>query len=153
MCTWNAISSRGRLTGSFVHIYFYCCRYQRGLIHGSLKPTNILVADNRQVCIADYGMIEIEPSGNVCSHQYFSPEAWKGVRLSIRSFSIGRLKFMTPLQVISKPSDVFAFAMSSYEVRLFLFNNIQLIQTILDIHVGAPLGGAFQQSYIPACCS
>jgi serine/threonine protein kinase len=35
----------------------------RGVVHGSLKPTNILVADNGQVCIADYGMIEIEPSG------------------------------------------------------------------------------------------
>jgi serine/threonine protein kinase len=70
--------------------------HERGLVHGNLKPTNILIADNGQVCIADYGMIEIEPSGNARSYQYFSPEAWKGV--------------------ISKPSDVFAFAMSSYEV-------------------------------------
>jgi serine/threonine protein kinase len=54
------------------------CRFQRGLIHGSLKPTNILVAENGQACVADYGMIEIKPSTNVCS-RYFSPEAWKGV--------------------------------------------------------------------------
>lgn len=91
MCTGDAIPSRGRLTVSFVHIDPYCYRYQRGLVHGNLKPTNILIADNGQVCIADYGMVEIEPSGNARSHQYFSPEAWKGVGLFIQSFSTDRL--------------------------------------------------------------
>ena len=57
----------------------HCC-YQCGLLHGSLKPTNILVADNGQVCIADYGMVEIKPSESACA-RYFSPEAWKGVCL------------------------------------------------------------------------
>ncbi|KAF7978821.1 hypothetical protein HWV62_44605 [Athelia sp. TMB] len=50
-----------------------------GLVHGSLKPSNILVAENGQVCISDYGMVEITPSGNASSHRYYSPEAWKGV--------------------------------------------------------------------------
>jgi serine/threonine protein kinase len=68
----------------------------RGLVHGSLKPTNILITYNGQACIADFGMIELEPSGSAYSHHYFSPEAWRGI--------------------ISKPSDVFAFAMSSYEI-------------------------------------
>jgi serine/threonine protein kinase len=52
--------------------------YQRGLVHGSLRPTNVLIADNGQACIADYGMIELKPSTGV-SARYFSPEAWKGV--------------------------------------------------------------------------
>jgi serine/threonine protein kinase len=58
------------------------CGYQRGHIHGSLKPTNILVADNGQACISDYGMVEIKPSGSACA-RYFSPEAWKGVCPSV----------------------------------------------------------------------
>ena len=53
---------------------------QREIIHGSLKPTNILIAENGQACIADYGMIEIKHSGSACA-RYFSPEAWKGVCL------------------------------------------------------------------------
>ncbi|KAF7978829.1 hypothetical protein HWV62_44621 [Athelia sp. TMB] len=56
---------------------------------------NILVAENGQVCISDYGMIEITPSKNASSYRYYSPEAWKGI--------------------ISKASDVYAFAMSAYE--------------------------------------
>ena len=52
---------------------------QRGLVHGSLKPTNILVAENGQASIADCGMIHIKPSGSICPQRYFSPEAWKGV--------------------------------------------------------------------------
>jgi serine/threonine protein kinase len=54
---------------------------QRGLIHGSLKPNNILIADNGQACVSDYGMIEIKPSASTGT-RYFSPEAWKGVCFS-----------------------------------------------------------------------
>lgn len=68
--------SRGSGTSS---AYFDRVPSQRGLVHGSLKPTNILVAENGQVCIADYGMIEIAPSRSGGAHRYFSPEAWKGV--------------------------------------------------------------------------
>ena len=64
-----------------VNIVSHRRRFQRGIIHGSLKPSNILVAENGQACIADYGMIELKTSESTCA-RYFSPEAWKGVWLS-----------------------------------------------------------------------
>ncbi|KDQ55609.1 hypothetical protein JAAARDRAFT_324033 [Jaapia argillacea MUCL 33604] len=70
--------------------------HDRGIVHGTLNPNNVLVAENGQACVADYGMIEIKPSGNPNLHRYFSPEAWKGT--------------------VSRPSDVFAFAMSAFEI-------------------------------------
>jgi len=51
----------------------------RGLVHGGLRPSNILVTEHGQACIADCGMIELIPSENKSAHRYFSPEAWKGV--------------------------------------------------------------------------
>lgn len=87
---------------------------QRGLVHGSLKPSNILVAEDGKACVADYGMAEIAPSGNTSSHRYYSPEAWKGVSENTSSVPSKSAKFTT--QTISKPSDVFSFAMCSYEV-------------------------------------
>ncbi|KAJ7020727.1 hypothetical protein C8F04DRAFT_1013931 [Mycena alexandri] len=67
----------------------------RGVVHGSLKPTNILMRVDGRACISDYGMIEVQTSGGN-GHRYFSPEAWKGT--------------------ISRPSDVFAWAMSALEI-------------------------------------
>ncbi|KAJ6617916.1 kinase-like domain-containing protein [Mycena sp. CBHHK59/15] len=65
------------------------------LVHGSLKPTNILVANDGKACISDCGMIEVQTSGSN-GHRYFSPEAWKGT--------------------LSRPSDVFAWAMCALEI-------------------------------------
>ncbi|KAJ7714085.1 hypothetical protein B0H16DRAFT_1340891, partial [Mycena metata] len=53
--------------------------FQRNVVHGSLKPTNILMEVGGKACVADYGMIEVQTSGSH-GHRYFSPEAWKGVR-------------------------------------------------------------------------
>jgi serine/threonine protein kinase len=77
----------------FVHIGSYCRRYQRGVVHGGLKPTNILIAYNGQACVADFGMFGLEPSGSVYSHRYFSPEAWRGVRLPIQRYWLAPLGF------------------------------------------------------------
>jgi serine/threonine protein kinase len=93
----------------------YCRLCQREILHGGLKLTNILITNSGQACVADYGMVEIK--GNATSNcRYFSPEAWKGVRFSVENYFL--LADMLVLQTISAPSDVFAFAMSSYEVRL-----------------------------------
>ncbi|KAJ7259794.1 hypothetical protein C8J57DRAFT_1515160 [Mycena rebaudengoi] len=69
--------------------------HARKLAHGSLKPANILIADDGRACIADCGMAEIHSSGSE-GHRYFSPEAWKGT--------------------LSRSSDVFAWAMSALEI-------------------------------------
>ncbi|KAF7361275.1 Protein kinase domain-containing protein [Mycena sanguinolenta] len=73
--------------------------HARGVVHGSLKPTNILVGDGR-ACISDYGMIEVQTSGSH-GHRYFSPEAWKGLK---------------DLKTVSRSSDVFAWAMCALEI-------------------------------------
>jgi hypothetical protein len=46
-----------------------------------------MIAENGQVCIADYGMVEMKPSGSASAHQYFSSEAWKGVRVFQKSMA------------------------------------------------------------------
>ncbi|CAK5263320.1 unnamed protein product [Mycena citricolor] len=71
--------------------YLHTC----GVVHGSLKPSNILVKQSGRACIADYGMVEVQSSASH-GHRYFSPEAWKGT--------------------LSRPSDVYAWAMSALEI-------------------------------------
>ncbi|KAG8907596.1 hypothetical protein FRB99_003520 [Tulasnella sp. 403] len=65
------------------------------IVHGRLKTSNIVVTDNGQACITDYGLYQLNnmPASDA---RYLSPEAWKGKA--------------------SKPSDVFAFAMTTFEV-------------------------------------
>ncbi|KAI3612067.1 Armdomain-containing protein [Moniliophthora roreri] len=70
--------------------------HARGIIHGSLKPTNILIEPDGRACVADYDMLQVQPSRSPDAHRYYSPEAWKGT--------------------MSKPSDVFAFAMCLLEI-------------------------------------
>lgn len=48
------------------------------VIHGRLRPTNILVDDQGQACVADCGLYQF--SSMSASAAYLSPEAWKGVR-------------------------------------------------------------------------
>ncbi|KAK7018606.1 kinase domain-containing protein [Favolaschia claudopus] len=69
--------------------------HARGVVHGSLKPANILIGEDGNACVSDYGMIEVQTSGSH-GHRYFSPEAWKGT--------------------VSRSSDVFAWAMSALEI-------------------------------------
>uniref|UniRef100_A0A0W0EY35 Putative Six-hairpin glycosidase n=1 Tax=Moniliophthora roreri TaxID=221103 RepID=A0A0W0EY35_MONRR len=70
--------------------------HTNGVIHGGLKPSNVLINIDERACVSDYDMVHIQPSRCLDAHRYFSPEAWKGTT--------------------SKPSDVFAFAMCALEV-------------------------------------
>ncbi|KAK7046115.1 hypothetical protein VNI00_007118 [Paramarasmius palmivorus] len=70
--------------------------HANGIVHGGLKPDNILINADGRACVADYDMAHIQPSRSLDSHRYFSPEAWKGTT--------------------SKESDVFAFAMCALEI-------------------------------------
>ncbi|KAK0493502.1 hypothetical protein EDD18DRAFT_1356424 [Armillaria luteobubalina] len=65
------------------------------VVHGGLKPSNILINDAGDACVSDWSM-DFQPSRNREAHRYYSPEAWKGMT--------------------SFPSDVYAFAMSAYEL-------------------------------------
>ncbi|KAG9003437.1 hypothetical protein FRB93_011060 [Tulasnella sp. JGI-2019a] len=68
--------------------------HSKNLIHGRLKPANVLINNQGQACITDYGLYQF--NSMPVSAAYLSPEAWKGK--------------------ISKSSDVYAFAIVMYEV-------------------------------------
>ncbi len=51
------------------------------MTHGSLRPSNILIDHAGNACVADYGLVELAPSTHKEAHRYYSPEAWKGVRV------------------------------------------------------------------------
>ncbi|KAG9050333.1 hypothetical protein FS837_006205 [Tulasnella sp. UAMH 9824] len=69
--------------------------HSMNIIHGRLKPSNVLVTSEGHACVTDYGLYQLG-SMPASSPRYFSPEAWKGRT--------------------SKPSDVFAFAMTAFEI-------------------------------------
>ncbi|KAK1228041.1 hypothetical protein PQX77_008934 [Marasmius sp. AFHP31] len=70
--------------------------HSSGIVHGGLKTTDVLIAEDGRACVADYDMVKIEGvSEGTEAHRYFSPEAWKGT--------------------VSRPSDVYAFAMCAFE--------------------------------------
>ncbi|KAG8871157.1 hypothetical protein FRB97_008934 [Tulasnella sp. 331] len=66
------------------------------VIHGRLKPTNILVSEDGRACITDPGLYQF--SGVPAAASYLSPESWKGK--------------------VSKQSDVYAFAICMYEMYI-----------------------------------
>ncbi|KAG8977118.1 hypothetical protein FRB94_000927 [Tulasnella sp. JGI-2019a] len=68
--------------------------YMMNVIHGRLRPQNILISNDGQACIGDPGLYHF--STTPASASYLSPQAWKGK--------------------VSKPSDVFAFSMVVYEM-------------------------------------
>ncbi|KAG9024880.1 hypothetical protein FRB95_010941 [Tulasnella sp. JGI-2019a] len=68
--------------------------HMMNVVHGRLRPQNILVSNDGQACIGDPGLYHF--STTPASASYLSPEAWKGK--------------------VSKPSDAFAFSMVVYEM-------------------------------------
>ncbi|KDQ56522.1 hypothetical protein JAAARDRAFT_132309 [Jaapia argillacea MUCL 33604] len=52
---------------------------QLGIVHGHLNPSNVLITEDGEACVADAGFIQMMPSRNPKMHMYLSPEAWKGV--------------------------------------------------------------------------
>ncbi|KAG8870707.1 hypothetical protein FRB97_009461, partial [Tulasnella sp. 331] len=72
--------------------------HSQDMIHGRLKPSNILVNNQNQACVADCGLYLFTSMPAPAS--YLSPEAWKGK--------------------ISKQSDMYAFAMVIYAMYTML---------------------------------
>ncbi|KAJ7738142.1 kinase-like domain-containing protein, partial [Mycena metata] len=86
---------------------------QHGVVHGGLRPTNILMKEDGTACVSDYGMVEVQSSGGD-GYRYFSPEAWKGVRI------LGCFSLAPPAEqafkTLSRSSDVFAWGMSALQI-------------------------------------
>ena len=56
--------------------------HHNGVVHGGLRPNNILITDDKRVVLSEYGMFELQQSTrDPEAHRYLSPEAWKGVRM------------------------------------------------------------------------
>ncbi|KAG8745786.1 hypothetical protein FRC10_007048 [Ceratobasidium sp. 414] len=72
--------------------------YWRKITHGDLKPTNILVSDSLQACIADFGLSELKLDFNERS----------SIGGGRREIAAGSPRYFS--------SDVFAFAMTAFEV-------------------------------------
>ncbi|KAI3614905.1 hypothetical protein WG66_016930 [Moniliophthora roreri] len=70
--------------------------HSRSIIHGGLKTSDVLITSTGRACVADYGLSTVQSSRSKDAHRYFSPEAWNGV--------------------VSRPSDVYAFAMCALEL-------------------------------------
>nr|GAT54379.1 predicted protein [Mycena chlorophos] len=73
------------------------CQYlhSRGVVHGGLRPSNILIGADGSACVSDYGLVEVQPPTS-SGHRYLSPEGWKGT--------------------VSRASDVYAWAMCAFEI-------------------------------------
>ncbi len=71
--------------------------HDNGVIHRDIKPANLLIMDNRQVKVTDFGIARIDTShltqtGNIIgSPSYMSPEQFTGVNIDQRTdlFSAG----------------------------------------------------------------
>ncbi|KAK7050882.1 hypothetical protein VNI00_004994 [Paramarasmius palmivorus] len=85
--------------------------HSRSIIHGGLKTSDILVTGTKRACVSDYGLSEVQSSKSRDAYRYFSPEAWKGV--------------------VSRPSDVYAFAVCALE----LFSTMPPWGVLSETHV------------------
>ncbi|MHC4397228.1 MAG: protein kinase domain-containing protein [Planctomycetota bacterium] len=88
--------------------------HQRGVMHRDLKPGNILVDDNAEPHILDFGLAKL-----VDASQQTTPEA---VMTSIPGKVIGTLAFMSPEQASAQPdavdvrTDVYSIGMILYKI-------------------------------------
>jgi serine/threonine protein kinase len=136
--------------GSTTDINSHCCHWQRDINHGSLKPTNILVADNGQACISDYDVIEITRSGSTCA-RYFSPEAWKGVCPSpLMYFYILIYQFSGNFQTFRCVCICDEFIRG---VPILFLTIASTLNPSPGFHVDPSLGDAFRKSHLPGRCS
>lgn len=107
--------------------------HQKGIIHRDVKPSNILVQDNGQMKITDFGIAHIEdPSGLV---QTQAGEI------------LGTPAYMSPEQVLARPidgrSDLFSLGIILYELstkkRPFIGDNMAgVFQAITQTHPPEP---------------
>jgi serine/threonine protein kinase len=95
-----------------------CCAvayaHQRGVMHRDLKPGNILVDDDGQPQILDFGLAKLTGSSEETSHEM--------VMTSIPGRVIGTLAFMSPEQASAQPdavdvrTDVYSIGVILYKI-------------------------------------
>jgi serine/threonine protein kinase len=88
--------------------------HQRGVMHRDLKPGNILVDDDGQPQILDFGLAKLTDSSEETSHEM--------VMTSIPGRVIGTLAFMSPEQASAQPdtvdvrTDVYSIGVILYKI-------------------------------------
>jgi len=124
--------------------------HEAGLVHRDFKPANVMVGDDRRVCVTDFGLACV--SGIVADDAVTGPED-PGERSEIidvhthRGALVGSPGFMAPEQMAGEPidarADVFSFCVALYRglfgFRPFAGRTLRALRTnILEERVRAP---------------
>eukprot|EP00931_Biecheleriopsis_adriatica_P048397 TRINITY_DN27957_c0_g1_i1.p1 TRINITY_DN27957_c0_g1~~TRINITY_DN27957_c0_g1_i1.p1 ORF type:complete len:595 (-),score=82.23 TRINITY_DN27957_c0_g1_i1:63-1847(-) len=89
---------RWHLLLQLVAVLEYLHREETGVIHGDLKPSNVMVTTSQAVKVIDFGMslrTKTETKHNGGSLRYMAPELFRGAGATVHSdiFAFGRLAY------------------------------------------------------------
>jgi tRNA A-37 threonylcarbamoyl transferase component Bud32 len=114
-CNWN---ERLKLFGDVVAGLKYLHHFSPSIIHGDLKPANVLISDNGDACLCDFGLARV----------IYTSSGSSGFTTS--NFA-GSVRYMAPelldseedeedLPVVTVETDIYALGCIGAEVRLFI---------------------------------